>query len=188
MLKIDPTKGLLLSAHYHPSPNFDERPTNQEIDLLVIHNISLPPGEFAGDYVQAFFSNNLNPDEHPYFEEIAAMQVSSHLYIRRNGEVWQFVPFNKRAWHAGKSCFAGEENCNNFSIGIELEGTDSIPYTQAQYQQLAHITCLIMQDYPKITLDRIVGHSDIAPMRKTDPGPSFQWQHYKELVQELTAA
>lgn len=186
-MKIDASTGLIEGACYQPSPNFDERPIGQEIDLLVIHNISLPPGEFEGNYVQAFFSNQLRQDDHAYFKEIAHLKVSSHLFIRRDGEIWQFVPFTKRAWHAGQSFFAGRENCNHFSIGIELEGTDSIPYTPAQYYRLAQVTSLLMQHYP-ITLDRIVGHCEIAPERKTDPGPSFDWQHYKKLVCELLVA
>lgn len=187
-MKIDTVKGLLSTAQFYPSPNFDERPVNQELELLVIHNISLPPGEFAGEYVRDFFLNKLDINHHPYFQEIAHLKVSSHLYIRRNGDILQFVPFTMRAWHAGLSSYQGRENCNNFSIGIELEGTDSDAYTQAQYQRLAQVTCVIMQQYPKITLQNIVGHSDIAPMRKTDPGPSFDWDHYKKLVLELVAA
>ncbi len=187
MMKIDVSTGIIQGANFHFSPNFDERPRDQEIDLLVVHNISLPPGEFGGKYVHALFSNQLHPDEHEYFKEIAHLKVSSHLFIRRNGELWQFVPLTKRAWHAGTSAFEGKENCNHFSIGIELEGTDDIPYTPQQYEQLAQVTRLLMQYYP-ITIDRIVGHSDIAPERKTDPGPSFDWQHYKELVNELLMA
>ncbi len=187
-MKIDLKKGLVSGARFHSSPNFNERPLNQEIDLLVIHNISLPPGEFAGDYVQDFFTNKLDSTHHEYFKEIAELKVSSHLYIRRSGELWQFVPLTKRAWHAGKSSFAGRPDCNNFSIGIELEGTDFLPYTPKQYEQLAEVSCAIMHHYPKITPNQIVGHSDIAPSRKSDPGPSFDWQHYRELVQKLTTA
>jgi AmpD protein len=185
MLTINRATGLLKDAIYHPSPNFDERP-NQEISLLVIHNISLPPGEFKGDYVQAFFTNKLDVNHHPYFKEIGHLKVSSHLFIRRNGDVWQFVPFTKRAWHAGKSSFQGQTDCNNYSIGIELEGTDLIPYTQEQYEKLAHVTAAILAQYP-IKLENIVGHCDIAPIRKTDPGPSFDWLHYKKLVCKLVS-
>lgn len=188
MMNLDDKKGILSQAQYYPSPNFDERPVNEEIDLLVIHNISLPPGEFAGNFVKDFFLNKLDANHHNYFQEIASLKVSSHLYIRRSAEVLQFVPFIKRAWHAGKSSFNGKENCNNYSIGIELEGTDTTPYTEVQYQKLAQVTCIIMRQYPKITLARIVGHSDIAPTRKTDPGPSFDWQHYKKLVSNLIGA
>ncbi len=185
-MKID-AKGLLSSATYTPSPNFDERP-HQEIDLLVIHNISLPPGEFAGGFVQDFFLNKLDINHHPYFKSLAQLKVSSHLFIRREGEIFQFVPFAKRAWHAGKSLYKGRENCNNFSIGIELEGTDTMPYTEQQYHQLAQTTCALMCTYPKITHDNIVGHSDIAPTRKSDPGPAFDWSYYKKLVCELMSA
>ncbi|MBI2791976.1 MAG: 1,6-anhydro-N-acetylmuramyl-L-alanine amidase AmpD [Gammaproteobacteria bacterium] len=178
--------GLLTGADYHPSPNFDERPPHQDISLLVIHNISLPPGEFAGDFVQAFFTNKLDTNQHPYFKEIGHLKVSSHLFIRRNGDVWQFVPFTKRAWHAGKSSFQGQSDCNNYSIGIELEGTDFIPYTEVQYEKLAQVTAAILAQYP-IKLENIVGHCDIAPIRKTDPGPSFDWQHYKKLVYKLVS-
>lgn len=177
--------GLLNNARYCASPNYDERPAYQEINLLVIHNISLPPGEFGTPFVEKFFTNCLSTDSHPYFREISHLKVSSHLFINRLGEVVQFVPFTKRAWHAGVSCFEGEENCNNSSIGIELEGQDDLPYTPLQYQQLAIITTLLMEYYPAITLERIVGHSDIAPDRKTDPGPAFSWQYYKELIDKL---
>ncbi|MGD9592318.1 MAG: 1,6-anhydro-N-acetylmuramyl-L-alanine amidase AmpD [Candidatus Berkiella sp.] len=184
MTIIDSAQGLLNGAKFYPCTNFDERP-NQDIDLLVIHNISLPPGEFSGDFVRDFFLNKLDIHHHDYFKEIAELKVSSHLFIRRTGEVLQFVPFTKRAWHAGKSAYQGRENCNNFSIGIELEGTDTTPYTQEQYKELAQITCALMRHYPKITPQNIVGHADIAPGRKTDPGPAFDWCHFKELVCKL---
>lgn len=185
-MKIDRKNGLLKDAIYHPSPNFDDRPHNQVVSLLVIHNISLPPGEFSGDFVQAFFTNKLDINQHSYFKEIEHLKVSSHLFIRRSGDVWQFVPFTKRAWHAGKSSFQGQTDCNNYSIGIELEGTDLIPYTQEQYEKLAHVTAAILAQYP-IKLENIVGHCDIAPIRKTDPGPSFDWLHYKKLVCKLVS-
>jgi AmpD protein len=181
---IDIAKGLLNGVVFYPSPNFDERP-NQDIDLLVIHGISLPPGEFGTDCVKSFFLNQLNPALHPYFEEIGHIKVSAHLFITRTGEAIQFVPFNRRAWHAGASEFQGQTNCNDFSIGIELEGTDEIPYTIEQYQQLARITYLLMQAYPNIVPERIVGHCDIAPQRKTDPGCAFDWAYYKQLLTNL---
>lgn len=184
MLAIDRNSGRLSSATFCPSPNFDARPVNVIIDLLVIHGISLPPGEFGTKAVQAFFCNQLDPKEHPYFEQIAALRVSSHLYISREGQIWQFVPFHLRAWHAGQSNFLGRENCNNYSIGIELEGTDDIPYTQAQYAALVLCSNSIMACYPQITLDRIVGHSDIAPSRKTDPGPAFDWVYFQHLLKK----
>lgn len=184
---IDSQKGLLIGANYLPSPNHNDRPANTPIDLLVIHNISLPPGEFTGDYVQSFFLNQLNAQAHPYFATIAELQVSSHLFIRRDASIWQFVPFHKRAWHAGESAFQGRAGCNDYSIGIELEGTDDLPFTPVQYDTLAVITCALMRNYP-ISPDGIVGHSDIAPMRKTDPGPTFDWNHYKQLVNKLIKA
>jgi AmpD protein len=152
------------------------------VSLLVIHNISLPPGQFGTGCVQRFFCNRLDSAEHPYFATIADLQVSSHLLIERTGEVTQFVPFSARAWHAGNSCFAGVENCNDFSIGIELEGTDEQPYTDAQYSHLAEVTHLLLSHYPALRPERIVGHADIAPGRKTDPGPAFDWPRYRALL------
>lgn len=174
--------GHLKSALQCPSPNFNSRPLNSEINLLVIHNISLPPGQFGGGYVQSFFQNQLPAQDHPFFASIASLQVSSHLLIERGGEVTQFVSFNDRAWHAGQSSFMGSENCNDFSIGIELEGSDDIPYTAEQYAALAETTDLLMQAYPGITTERITGHEHIAPGRKTDPGPSFDWDYYFSLI------
>lgn len=182
---IDQKSGLISQTTFIESPNYDDRPINTEIDLLVIHAISLPPGEFGGGYVQAFFSNALNPAQHPYFQEIAHLTVSSHLFIDREACLWQFVPFHKKAWHAGVSFFNERENCNDFSIGIELEGTDTLPYTAAQYARLIQVTVALLQAYPAITLDRIVGHSEIAPGRKTDPGEAFDWQRYKQAVKNL---
>ncbi|WP_075185838.1 1,6-anhydro-N-acetylmuramyl-L-alanine amidase AmpD [Teredinibacter haidensis] len=165
------------------SSNCNRRPDNTEVSLLVIHNISLPPGEYGNGCVERFFQNQLPAGEHPYFSTISNLHVSSHCFIRRNGEVVQFVPFSKRAWHAGESCFDGDENCNDYSIGIELEGTDSEPYAEQQYHSLAALTKSIIHQYPKITKERITGHSDIAPDRKTDPGPSFDWNHYRSLLE-----
>lgn len=176
---------LIHSAMYLPSPHWDERPPETEISLLVIHSISLPPGEFGGQYVHALFLNTLPVEHHPYFSEIAHLKVSSHLFIDREGKIWQFVPLDKRAWHAGASVFAGRANCNDYSIGIELEGTDDIPYTDAQYGALAAVTQRIQRLYPAITIDRIVGHSDIAPGRKTDPGMCFDWVHYREKLNAI---
>jgi len=174
--------GWLESAERCPSPNCNERPTGKTIDLLVIHNISLPPGEFGGACIREFFCNTLDCDAHPYFEQLRGMEVSAHLLIERSGEIVQFVPFDLRAWHAGQSCFEGRDNCNDFSIGIELEGTDEGPYTGAQYTSLAGVTKALMQAYPGITRERITGHSDIAPGRKTDPGPAFDWRRYLDLL------
>lgn len=174
--------GWLAQARRAPSPNCDERPTGIDIDLLVIHGISLPPAQFGGRYIEDFFLNRLDPGAHAYFEGLRDMRVSAHALIRRDGEVVQFVPFGKRAWHAGVSRFCGRQRCNDFSIGIELEGTDDIPYEDAQYRRLARVTRQLMQAYPGIGKTRIAGHSDIAPGRKTDPGPAFDWQRYLGLL------
>jgi N-acetyl-anhydromuramoyl-L-alanine amidase len=168
-----------------PSPNCDDRPVETAIDLLVIHAISLPPGQFGGPYIDALFTNCLDPREHPYFESVYARPVSSHVLIRRLGEVIQYVPFHRRAWHAGESNFAGRSRCNDFSIGIELEGTEDTPYESVQYVQLARISRLLMSAYRGITPARIVGHSDIAPGRKTDPGPVFDWRRLHQLLRSF---
>lgn len=160
------------------SPNCDQRSESTEIDLLVIHSISLPPDKFGGDYIDQLFTNSLDPNDHPYFKEIASHKVSAHILINRQGVLTQYVPFTQRAWHAGESAFEGRANCNDYSIGIELEGCDSRDFTQAQYETLAHLTGAIMQYWPKITKDRITGHCHIAPNRKTDPGPRFNWDDY----------
>ena len=169
------------ASHRH-SPNHNERPDPSDISLLVIHNISLPPTQFGGAYIQQFFCNQLDCSVHPYFQEIAHLQVSAHLLLTREGELFQFVPFDKRAWHAGKSCFGDRQDCNDFSIGIELEGTDDTPYTDEQYTLLAKVTRQLFITYPGMNRERIVGHSDIAPGRKTDPGSAFDWQHYFTLL------
>lgn len=164
------------------SPNYNQRPNPNDISLLVIHNISLPPGEFGGGYIEQFFCNQLKSDEHPYFASICDTQVSSHCLISRFGDVTQFVSFKERAWHAGRSCFQGRHECNDFSIGIELEGTDEEPYTHEQYRSLMALTQDLMLQYPAITTERIVGHSDISPDRKTDPGSAFDWSYYRQLL------
>ncbi len=157
------------------SPNHNARPPGEVISLIVIHGISLPPGQFAAETVEAFFCNRLSADAHPYFKEIANMKVSSHLYIGRAGEIIQFVPFDRRAWHAGQSCFQDRTACNDFSIGIELAGTDEVPYTDAQYSALVSVIKSLHRAYPETLRNPVVGHSDIAPGRKTDPGPAFDW-------------
>ncbi len=174
--------GWLTTVNRRLSPNCDSRPLDTKIDLLVIHHISLPPGEFGGDWIDALFLNQLDASVHPFFMTIATLRVSAHVLIQRDGQLTQYVPFSQRAWHAGISSFQGRERCNDYSIGIELEGTDSVAFTASQYQALAHCTRLLQQVYPAITLARIVGHSDIAPGRKTDPGPYFDWQHYRSLL------
>jgi AmpD protein len=153
-------------------------------DLLVLHNISLPPGCYGGDAIERFFTNCLDCNEHPFYEEIRGLQVSAHLLIRRDGDLLQFVDLRERAWHAGASCFEGRDNCNDFSIGIELEGTDEDPYTEQQYRVLVGVTIALRSVYPQLEERRIVGHSDIAPGRKTDPGPAFDWRHYRGSLAE----
>jgi AmpD protein len=171
--------GLLDPICYRPSPHHDERPAQTPIDMIVIHGISLPPGEFGTPIVEQFFCGCL-PAHLPHtVAAVAALKVSSHLFIKRTGEIIQFVPFTKRAWHAGESYFAGKTHCNDFSIGIELEGTDHISYEPIQYQQLIQVVCLLRKIYPAISPDRIVGHVDIAPGRKTDPGPAFDWAYLR---------
>ncbi|MBU0808680.1 MAG: 1,6-anhydro-N-acetylmuramyl-L-alanine amidase AmpD [Gammaproteobacteria bacterium] len=182
-MQLDPSSGWCDGIQHCPSPNFNQRPLG-EVSLLVIHNISLPPGEFGTGKVQAFFQNRLDADEHPYFASIASLQVSAHFFIERDGAVTQFVSCNERAWHAGQSRFAERENCNDFSLGIELEGADDLPFTAAQYAALIALTQQLQAAYPAITLARICGHSDIAPGRKTDPGPAFDWQRMRLALQQ----
>ena len=165
--------GVVVAARSMPSPNCDDRPDGASIDLLVIHNISLPPGEFGGRGVEALFTNSLNPADHPYYQTIQDIKVSAHFFIRRDGELIQFVPCLKRAWHAGRSNWRGRERCNDFSIGIELEGTDDVAFTDRQYRTLGELTSALTAAYP---IQDVVGHSDISPGRKTDPGPCFDWE------------
>ena len=165
-----------------PSPNADDRPGDVEVDLLVIHGISLPPGEFGGGHIRELFLNRLDPAAHRYFASIAQLRVSAHLLIHRDGSAVQFVALDRRAWHAGVSQFCGRERCNDFSIGIELEGCDEVPYSDAQYRRLDELTRDIRSLFPAIGADRIVGHSDIAPGRKTDPGACFDWGRYRRLI------
>lgn len=157
------------------SPNCDTRPPGTSIDMLVIHNISLPPGEFGGSAIAQFFTNTLDTESHPYYVQLRGLKVSAHFLIRRTGEIIQFVPCNKRAWHAGVSAWRGRQACNDFSLGVELEGSDEAPFTGQQYAALLRLTRRIRRAYP---VRHVVGHSDIAPGRKTDPGPLFDWAHY----------
>lgn len=180
---IDRVSGLASCARYVASPNWDERPAEVTVDLVVIHGISLPRGRFGGPWIDALFTNTLDPSAHPHFEPLRGLRVSSHLLIRRRGELSQYVPLHQRAWHAGVSRFGGRERCNDFSIGIELEGEDSRSYTEAQYRRLIRLLRAIMVAYPAVTPARIVGHCHIAPERKSDPGPAFNWQR---LQAELT--
>lgn len=164
--------GWLSNVEVRPSPNFGERPEGEKISLLVIHNISLPPEQFGGHWVERFFLNDLDPFAHPYFATISNFQVSAHFYLRRDGRIVQFVGCDKRAWHAGQSACDGRENCNDYSIGIELEGSDTQPFSAIQYEALWFLIDRIRERYP---ISAIRGHSDIAPGRKTDPGPYFEW-------------
>jgi AmpD protein len=183
-LKVDPATGLLVGIRQVLSPHFDARPTNVLPDLIVVHGISLPPREFGGPWIDRLFTGNLPPDAHPYFREAAApgRRVSAHALIRRDGQVIQYVSFGSRAWHAGQSEYQGRKSCNDFSVGIELEGTDDIPYTDQQYDQLARVVRALLAAYPTLSKAHITGHSDIAPVRKTDPGPVFDWQRFRSLL------
>lgn len=167
--------GLLNTAYFILSPNYDQRPANTNINLIVLHGISLPPGVFGGPWVNLLFTNKLDPDAHPSFQKLINVRLSTHLFINRYGIIFQYVPFHLRAWHAGESRYNGISHCNDYSIGIELEGYDYIPYADCQYQKLALVIFALRNVYNQITLDRITGHSDIAPHRKTDPGPAFDW-------------
>jgi len=177
-LRLD-AEGRITGARFVASPNRDARPAGRAIDLLVIHHISLPPGEFGGPGIVELFTNRLEPAAHPYYSTLAGMKVSAHFLVCRDGALWQFVPCAERAWHAGESSWKGRARCNDFSIGIELEGTGEAPFTAAQYRQLARLTRVLKARYP---IRDIVGHSDIAPGRKSDPGPRFDWTRYRALL------
>ncbi len=181
-MRVDPSSHLIVGVRYVPSPNADDRPDACFPSLIVIHNISLPPNEFGGPYIEQLFTNQLDPNAHPYFESIVEQQVSAHVLIRRDGSIVQFVPFNRRAWHAGLSEYQGRSNCNDFAIGIELEGADEAPYEDVQYSVLATLIDMLRIVYPSLCKDKIVGHSEISPDRKTDPGLAFDW---KRLNNEL---
>jgi len=170
-------EGVLAGVERVPSPNCDERPDGAEIALLVVHNISLPPGEFGGEAVVQFFTNTLDFDAHPYYETLRDLKVSAHFLIRRGGELLQLVPCARRAWHAGLSSWRGRERCNDFSLGVELEGADDQPYSDRQYSRLASLLAVLRRHYP---ITDVVGHSDIAPGRKSDPGPAFDWGRFRE--------
>jgi AmpD protein len=184
---VSPGVGLLRPATQCPSPNQDDRPDGAVPALIVIHGISLPPGTFGGPYIERLFTNCLDRTAHPYFEEIADMHVSAHLLVRRDGSLTQFVPFGRRAWHAGASSFRGRSCCNDFSIGIELEGEDESPYADEQYAELAKVVDALIAAYPTLDARLIAGHCDIAPGRKTDPGPAFDWMRLYDGLAELSA-
>jgi AmpD protein len=187
-LRIKIHEGLMSGARQIASPNFDPRPSGMEADLIVVHGISMPPGEFGGPWIERLFMNTLPLDRHPYFAEVGAVRVSSHLLIARDGALTQFVKFTDRAWHAGLSSYNGRSACNDFSIGIELEGVDTLPYEPAQYTTLARAVAALCKAYPGLSPDRLVGHSDISPGRKTDPGPAFDWQRARRCVAEACLA
>jgi N-acetyl-anhydromuramoyl-L-alanine amidase len=187
-MTIDPATGLLTGVRQVLSPHFDARPSNVVPELIVVHGITLPPGEFGGPWIDMLFTGNLPVDAHPYFRQAAApgRRVSAHVLIRRDGKVTQYVPFGARAWHAGQSEYRGRPSCNDFSIGIELEGTDDIPYTEEQYGQLAQVVDALLATYPMLSSTHITGHSEIAPGRKTDPGPAFDWAHFRQCLDRAT--
>jgi len=181
-LRVDPATGLLLSARQVLTLHFDARPAGVTPDLIIVHGISLPPGEFGGPWIDRLFTGNLPPDAHPYFATIPAGRVSTHALIRRDGEIVQYVPFGARAWHAGRSEYQGRSACNDFSIGIELEGTDDVPYEAAQYASLAALIEALLATYPSLSREHVAGHSDVAPGRKTDPGPAFDWARLRAAI------
>ncbi len=172
---ISPGQGLIRPAEQCPSPNQDDRPEGCEPELIIIHGISLPPGEFGGSYVEQLFTNRLDWNAHPYFTQIRGLKVSSHVFIRRDGSLIQFVPFSRRAWHAGASCYRDRQDCNDFSIGIELEGEDDTPYSDIQYEVLIKTISALLATYAPLHARRIAGHCDVSPNRKSDPGPAFEW-------------
>jgi N-acetyl-anhydromuramoyl-L-alanine amidase len=181
-LAVDAATGLLVGVRQVLSPHLDQRPAGMPPELLVVHGISLPPGEFGGPWIDRLFAGTLPWDAHPYFKEIEGLRASAHALIRRDGQIVQYVPFTARAWHAGKSEYRGRSACNDFSIGIELEGTDETPYTDEQYATLATLAAVLLTAYPTLSAHPIVGHSDIAPGRKSDPGPAFDWARLRTLL------
>ena len=186
-LTIDRGTGLADGATLLLSPNRDARPPAATVDLIVIHGISLPPGGYAGDEVEAFFQNRLDTGRHPYYATIEALRVSAHFYLRRDGRLVQFVPVHERAWHAGLSVYRARDACNDFAVGIELEGSDAEPYDERQYPVLAALIVALRRAYPTLAEDARAGHSDIAPARKTDPGPHFDWERLRRTLADLPA-
>ena len=181
-MQVDVENALLRNAKQVASPNCDARPAGMEAELIVVHGISLPPGEFGGPWIERLFTNALPSDVHPYFAEIGGLRVSSHLLVARDGALTQFVKFTERAWHAGESYYNGRSACNDFSIGVELEGVDTLAYEAAQYDALAEVVAALCDAYPRLSPDRLVGHSDISPGRKTDPGPAFDWERARRCI------
>jgi AmpD protein len=187
-VRIDTKTGWLVNVNRVPSPNCDPRPRDCALDLIVVHGISLPPDEYGGTWIDRFFTNTLPAQAHEYFATIAHMRVSAHVLIARGGSMTQYVAFTDRAWHAGESQYCGRRACNDFSVGIELEGSDDIPYEQAQYESLAALVRALRDAYPSLRSAEIVGHSDIAPGRKTDPGPAFDWPHLQRRLAVTSTA
>ena len=183
---IDVAAGLVTPARFVVSPNHDERPEGSVPELILVHGISLPPGEYGGPWIDRLFANALPSDAHPYFAQVAGLKVSSHALIRREGDLAQYVPFHRRAWHAGASSYRGRERCNDFSIGIELEGADERPYEPVQYRKLVELIVALCGAYPSLSVERIAGHSDVAPGRKTDPGPAFDWPRFRAMLRSAT--
>ena len=185
---IDAATGWIEGARLVASANCDERPPGAELGLIVVHGISLPPGQFGNGWIDRFFRNDLPADEHPFFATICSMKVSAHVLIARDGTLTQYVPFTQRAWHAGQSSYCGRVSCNDFSVGIEVEGADELPYDERQYVALATLIAALRRTYPSLRTADIVGHSDISPGRKTDPGPAFDWGALRRRLQERSAA
>ena len=181
-LVIDTDSGLLEQARHVASPNHDERPSGCAPELILVHGISLPPDEYGGPWIDQLFMNALPSGAHPYFAAVAHLTVSSHVLVRRDGELVQYVPFHRRAWHAGASTYCGRDRCNDFSIGIELEGSDQVPYEPIQYRRLAELIVALLKAYPSLSPERIAGHSEVAPGRKTDPGEAFDWMRLRALL------
>ncbi len=184
-ITVDPDTGLISDAREVASPNCDDRPQECVPELIIVHGISLPPGQFGGPFIDQLFTNCLRSHDHEYFVQVADRKVSSHLLIRRDGELVQYVPIHRRAWHAGESCYNNRNACNDFSVGIELEGTDNSNYEEAQYLKLAEVVSALLRTYRSLSPDRIVGHADVAPGRKTDPGPQFDWSHFRRLLKQI---
>ncbi len=188
MSSLTVAMGLVAGARTAPSPNCDPRPGGLSPGLIVVHGISLPPGRFGGPWIERLFTNTLPPDQDPYFATIQHLRVSSHVLIARDGALTQYVPFDERAWHAGTSHWRGRDACNDFSIGVELEGADDVPYEDRQYEALADLVAALQRAYPSLADGWIAGHSDIAPGRKTDPGPAFDWQQLERAIRGRGAA
>jgi N-acetyl-anhydromuramoyl-L-alanine amidase len=184
---VNVSTGLLEPARQVASPNHDPRPDGTMAELILVHGISLPPGEYGGPWIDRLFTNSLPSHVHPYFATVANLKVSSHLLIRRDGEVVQYVPFHRRAWHAGASSYLGRERCNDYSIGIELEGCDEAAYEPVQYARLTDVIVTLCAAYPALSCDRIAGHSDVSPGRKTDPGAAFDWPRLRAMIRSRAA-